>query len=81
MEQTLLAYGVPKEIVTAIMMFYKNMKVKVHSLDGDLDFFDMSTLIRIGITIIFIITIIIIVFIIIIIISFQFFPPVFTCVL
>ena len=27
MEQILLAYGLPKEIVTAIMMFYKIMKV------------------------------------------------------
>ena len=41
MEQILLVYGLPKETVTAIMMLYKNMKVKVHSLDGDTDFFDI----------------------------------------
>ena len=29
MEQILLAYGLPKEIVTAIMMLYKNMKAMV----------------------------------------------------
>ena len=39
MEQILLAYGLPKETVTAIMMFYKNMKVKVCSPDGNTDFF------------------------------------------
>ena len=31
----LLAYGLPKENVAAIMMLYKNTKVKVHSPDGD----------------------------------------------
>ena len=41
MEQILLAYGIPKETVTAIMMLYKNTKVKVCSLDGDTDFFDI----------------------------------------
>ena len=35
MEQILLVYGLPKETLTAIMMLYKNMKVKVHSVDGD----------------------------------------------
>ncbi len=35
MESTLLAYGLPKETVTAIMMLYKNTKVKIRSLDGD----------------------------------------------
>ena len=35
MEQILLAYGLPKETVTAIMMPYKNMKVKVCSPNGD----------------------------------------------
>ena len=43
MEQILLTYGLPKETVTAIMMLYKNMKVKVHSLDGDTDYFDIVT--------------------------------------
>ena len=40
-EQILLAYGLPKETVTAIMMLYKNTKVKLHSPDGDTDFFDI----------------------------------------
>ena len=31
MEQILLAYGLPKETITAIMILYRNMKVKVHS--------------------------------------------------
>ena len=34
-EQILIAYGLPKETVTAIMMLYRNTKVKVRSLDGD----------------------------------------------
>ena len=29
----------PKETFTAILMLYKNIKVKVHSLDWDTDFF------------------------------------------
>ena len=41
MEQILLAHGLPKETVTAIMMLYKNMKVKVRSLDEDTDYFDI----------------------------------------
>ena len=41
MEQILLTYGLPKETVTAIMMLYKNTKVKVHSPYGDTDFFDI----------------------------------------
>ena len=41
MKQILLANGLPKETVTAIMMLYKNTKVKVHSLDGDTYFFDI----------------------------------------
>ena len=40
-EQMLLAYGLPKENVAAIMMLSKNTKVKVHSPDGDTDFFDI----------------------------------------
>ena len=35
MEQILLAYGLPKETVAAVMMLYRNTKVKVHSPDGD----------------------------------------------
>ena len=41
MKQILLAYGLPKETVTAIMMLYINTKLKVHSLDGDTDYFDI----------------------------------------
>ena len=41
MEQELLAYGLPKETVAAIMMLYKNTKVKVRSSDGDTDYFDI----------------------------------------
>ena len=41
MEQILLAYGLPKETVTAIMMLYKNTKVKVHSPDGDTDYLNI----------------------------------------
>ena len=35
MEQILLAYGLPKETVAAIMTLYRNTKVKVRSPDGD----------------------------------------------
>ena len=41
MEQILLAYGLPKETVAAIMMQYRNTKVKVCSPDGDTDYFDI----------------------------------------
>ena len=41
MEQILLAYGLPKETVAAIMILYKNTKVKVRSTDGDTYFFDI----------------------------------------
>ena len=41
MEPMLLAYGLPKETVTAIMMLYRNTKVKVRSSDGDTDYFDI----------------------------------------
>ena len=41
MEQICLTYGLPKETVAAIMMLYKNMKVKVCSPDGDTDYFDI----------------------------------------
>ena len=37
----LLAYGLPKETVAAIMMLYKTTKVKVRSPDGDTDVFDI----------------------------------------
>ena len=41
MEQILLAYGLPKETVAAITIFYKNTKVKVRSPDGDTEYFDI----------------------------------------
>ena len=42
MEQILLAYGPPpKETVAAIMMLYKNIKVKDCSPDGSKDNFDI----------------------------------------
>ena len=39
MKQILLAYDVPKETVAAIMMLYKNTKLKVRKLYGGTDFF------------------------------------------
>ena len=41
MEQILLAYGLQKETVTAIMILYKNTKVKVRSPYGDTEYFDI----------------------------------------
>ena len=41
MEQILLAYGLPKETVAAIIMFYRNTKVNVRSPDGDTDYSDI----------------------------------------
>ena len=40
-EQILLAYGVPKETVAAIMILYRNTKVKVRSPDGITEYFDI----------------------------------------
>ena len=39
MELILLAYSIRKETATAIMMLYKNMKIKDHAPDVDTDFF------------------------------------------
>ena len=41
MEQLLLAYGLPKETVAAITIPFRNTKVKVRSLDGDTEYFDI----------------------------------------
>ena len=41
MEQILLVYGLPKETVAAITILYRNTKVKVRSLDGDIEYFDI----------------------------------------
>ena len=41
MEQILLAYGLTNEIVAAIIILYRNTKVKIRSPDGDTDYFDI----------------------------------------
>ena len=41
MEKILLAYGLPKETVAAIMILYRNTKVKVRSPDEDIEYFDI----------------------------------------
>ena len=41
MEQILLAYGLPKETIEAIMILYRDTEVKVRSPDGDTDYFDI----------------------------------------
>ena len=41
MEQILAAYGLPKEIITAIMMLNRNMKINVLSRNEDTDFFNV----------------------------------------
>ena len=41
MEQILLAYGLPKETVAAIMMLYRNTKVNVRFPNEDTDYFDI----------------------------------------
>ena len=40
MEEIFLAYGLPKETNTVIIMFYSDMKAKVHSPDWDTDIVD-----------------------------------------
>ena len=42
MEQILLAYDLPKEIVTAITMLYRNTKVNVLPHDVDTDLFEID---------------------------------------
>ena len=42
MEQIQFAYVRPKETIAAIMMLYKNTKVKVRSPDGDSEYFDIA---------------------------------------
>ena len=41
MEQILLAYGLLKETVAAITILYRNTNVKVRTLDGDTEYFDI----------------------------------------
>ena len=52
MEQTLLAYGLPKETVPAIMLLYKNMEVRVHSPNGGTDYFDIVAVVQQGDTLV-----------------------------
>ena len=52
MEQILLADGLPKETVTAIIMLYRNTEVKVRSPDGDTDYFDIVACLLQGDTIV-----------------------------
>ena len=40
-KQILETYGIPNEIIKAIMTMYKNIQVFVRSLDGDAEFFDI----------------------------------------
>ena len=40
-EQILLAHGLLKETVAALVILYRNTKVKARSLDGDTDYFDI----------------------------------------
>ena len=40
-KQILRTYSLPEETIAAIMMLYRNTKVKVHSPDGDTDYFDI----------------------------------------
>ena len=42
MREILTAYGLPEEIVKAIMISYINTKCKVRSPDGDTDYFDIT---------------------------------------
>ena len=48
MEQILLTYDLPNKTVAAIMMLYRNTKVKVHSPDGNTDYFDIVVDVRQG---------------------------------
>ena len=41
MAQILFPYGLPKETVAAIMILFRNTKVKVGSPDGDTDYFNI----------------------------------------
>ena len=41
MEHILLAYSIPKETVAAITILWRSTKVKVRSLDGDTEYFDI----------------------------------------
>ena len=51
-QRELLTYGLPKETVTAIMMLYKNTKVKIRSPDKETNFFDIVASVLQGITLV-----------------------------
>ena len=42
-KQILLTFGLPRETIVAILILYKNTKVKVRSPDGDTDNFDIES--------------------------------------
>jgi exonuclease III len=41
LEEIMLAYGIPRETVSAVMMLYRNSRSMVRSPDGDTEFFDI----------------------------------------
>ena len=43
MKNILIIYGIPTEIINAILMFYKNTRSMVRSPDGDTPFFEITT--------------------------------------
>ena len=43
MKDILIIYGIPTEIVNAILMLYNNTHSMVKSPDGDTPFFDITT--------------------------------------
>ena len=43
MKDILIIYGIPTEIVNAILMLYKNTRSMIRSPDGDTTFFDITT--------------------------------------
>ena len=43
MERILFGYGLSKETVISKMVLYKDTKVMVHQVDGDVDFYDIDT--------------------------------------
>ena len=48
MKHILLAYGLPKEAVAAVMILYRNTKVKVRSPNGDTDDFEIVASVQQG---------------------------------
>ena len=48
MEQIRLAYGLPKESVTTIIMLYKNLTAMILLPDGNTEFFDIVSGVLLG---------------------------------